>query len=377
MGNMTHNNVMLFIRKVARRFTLCVCVSMLSVFFYASESNAACSNPAGVEGEQIYNTTHKTMQFCDGTNWWSMKAGGGGGGNVELGECQAGEAPTYNADSGKMECPFDHSADAFDFTDSAIGTTSTLVESAIVQITGIDDATEISISGDGSPEYRICADNACASSSAYTSAAGTIDNNDYLQLRLTSHASIGSTNTATITIGDSSDSWGVISRTCGSGGPYTFSYTGADQNFVVPGGCSSITVKLWGAGGGRGATATEKGGAGAFVETTLSVTHGETLVVVVGGGGERGDGVGPYGGGGAGVASGSNGSGGGRSAIRRSSADIVTAGAGGGGGTSDCGNYGGVKALVHRAFPLMTVISSIQPLKGVKLEIAAAPSKPT
>ena len=29
----------------------------------------------------MYNTTYKTMQFCDGTIWWEMKAIGGGGGS--------------------------------------------------------------------------------------------------------------------------------------------------------------------------------------------------------------------------------------------------------------------------------------------------------
>ena len=44
---------------------------------------AACTNPTGTEGEQIYNSDHKTMQFCNGTNWISMSSafvtGGGGG----------------------------------------------------------------------------------------------------------------------------------------------------------------------------------------------------------------------------------------------------------------------------------------------------------
>lgn len=53
------------------------------VSFSSAASYAACSSPAGIEGKIIYNTTHKTAQFCDGTDWWSMKSGGaasGGGG---------------------------------------------------------------------------------------------------------------------------------------------------------------------------------------------------------------------------------------------------------------------------------------------------------
>ncbi len=38
-------------------------------------AHADCANPNGIAGDQIYNSTHKTMQFCDGTNWYSMKGG--------------------------------------------------------------------------------------------------------------------------------------------------------------------------------------------------------------------------------------------------------------------------------------------------------------
>ncbi|MEQ1717571.1 MAG: tail fiber domain-containing protein [Hyphomicrobium sp.] len=42
----------------------------------ASNSYAACTNPAAVEGEQVYNADYATMQFCDGTNWIGMAASG-------------------------------------------------------------------------------------------------------------------------------------------------------------------------------------------------------------------------------------------------------------------------------------------------------------
>jgi len=38
-----------------------------------TSAHAACSNPAGVEGEQIYNDDNNVMQFCDGTDWTAMK----------------------------------------------------------------------------------------------------------------------------------------------------------------------------------------------------------------------------------------------------------------------------------------------------------------
>lgn len=49
---------------------------LLSAAIAPSMLHAACTNPAAVEGEQVYNTDYATMQFCDGTNWISMAASG-------------------------------------------------------------------------------------------------------------------------------------------------------------------------------------------------------------------------------------------------------------------------------------------------------------
>jgi hypothetical protein len=50
-------------------------------------ARAACSNPAGAEGNQVYNTTYHVMQFCNGTDWVAMGAlspAAGGGGQTEV-----------------------------------------------------------------------------------------------------------------------------------------------------------------------------------------------------------------------------------------------------------------------------------------------------
>ncbi len=44
-------------------------------FSLSQPVQADCAAPAGIAGDQIFNSTHKTMQFCDGTNWYSMKGG--------------------------------------------------------------------------------------------------------------------------------------------------------------------------------------------------------------------------------------------------------------------------------------------------------------
>ena len=130
----------------------------------------------------------------------------------------------------------------------------------------------------------------------------------------------------------------------------TFTHTGANQSLLIPASINpaTITVYMWGAGGGgsSGSRPTNYGGAGAYLQGTLPVTPGETLSVIVGKGGvaitvNGAAAAATYGGGG-GVPSGGNStqnsSGGGRSAIQRSSADIVTAGGGGGSGMTNAGS---------------------------------------
>ena len=126
--------------------------------------------------------------------------------------------------------------------------------------------------------------------------------------------------------------------------PTIFNYTGAYQTYTVPSGVSSVSVYMWGAGGGRVQFAQLAGG-GAYVTGILPVTPGETLRLIVGAGGHRG--VTGDQNGGNGVAGGSSpgGYGGGRTAIQRlvsgSYTDIVVAGAGGGGGGEPINSGGG------------------------------------
>jgi len=149
----------------------------------------------------------------------------------------------------------------------------------------------------------------------------------------------------------------------------TFTYTGANQTFQVPATISpaTITIYMWGAGGGGN---TNYGGAGAMLQGVLTATPGETLNILVGQGGTI-DGTTTFGGGGAGggnMTGGSApgigysgngfpqnaGSGGGRSAIQRGGTaptnDIVVAG-GGGGGTFFSSDRGGAATFSGTANP--------------------------
>ena len=70
------------------------------------------------------------------------------------------------------------------------------------------------------------------------------------------------------------------------------SYTGGLQTWTVPAGVTSVTVKVWGAGGqygsdGSGSGSSIPGGYGGYARGTLAVTPGQVLTIVVGGTGGR------------------------------------------------------------------------------------------
>ena len=142
-----------------------------------------------------------------------------------------------------------------------------------------------------------------------------------------------------------------------------FSFTGANQFWVVPEGVTSVRVDMVGAGGAGGQNVGDRlavGGGGGYVTGVLIVTPGDTLTLIVGQNGinnnvsEPRDNNYRFGGGGSGAGNTASfpdtwGSGGGRSAIRSSNAfygvggtdDLLTAGGGGGGGFSLVRGAGG------------------------------------
>ena len=116
----------------------------------------------------------------------------------------------------------------------------------------------------------------------------------------------------------------TINANSAASGATTFQYvTTSLQSYTVPAGVTSITVKMWGAGGG-GTSITTAGGAGAYLTGTLTVTPGQVLSLLVGGGGTVS--TGGYGGGGG--APYSYGGAGGRSAIQTTFLGSITAASG-------------------------------------------------
>ncbi len=98
---------------------------------------------------------------------------------------------------------------SFVFTDQPGVNITTLTLSNILQITGIDTAVAVSISGGGSPQFRICTDSTCSGNPAFGTSATTMLSNQWLQLQLTSSASTVTAVSATVTVGLGSDNWSV------------------------------------------------------------------------------------------------------------------------------------------------------------------------
>jgi hypothetical protein len=97
-----------------------IAVAGFALSFGASGAYAACSNPAGVEGEQIYNTTHNVMQFCDNTDWTAMR---GDGDTLSALSCTDGQIAKWNNGGSTWECAADATGSGGDDLGNHIATT--------------------------------------------------------------------------------------------------------------------------------------------------------------------------------------------------------------------------------------------------------------
>jgi hypothetical protein len=272
------------------------------------------------------NGTSGHVLTTDGSGNLSWAAGGGGGG-------------------------FDNAPDAFSFADLTGVTASTTQTSSIVQVSG-HTGVPVTVSGAGTPQYRVCMDVDCnAVIGTWVSGAGSIQNNQYLQLRLTAASASTTQRTATIQVGSSSVNWNVTTSSnnvpdnvcSGSSNRDVFSYTtSAVQTFTVPAWVTTVSIRAYGAGGGSGGLRQgvgAQGGGGGFARGDFAVTPGQTLYVVVGQGGHGGVGgdnqnCGGGGGGYSGVFTGST----------PSQANALVIAGGGGGGQDGGANTTGLGA---------------------------------
>jgi len=196
----------------------------------AQRPNSGTCN-ASFAGSIRFNTDLATLEYCDGISWLVVVSR-------------------------------DTMPDYFVFTDSETANYSSTVESDIKRITGINTSVSVTITGTGSPQYRICNDATCSSVRvAWTSSNGTISSGDYLQLKLTSGPDRYDTRSATIDVGDFSDVWSVTPDP----NDYILTsmqyFTSGTGTYTRPAGIARVRVLVIGAGG-NGYAATADGGGG-------------------------------------------------------------------------------------------------------------------
>jgi hypothetical protein len=125
-----------------------------------------------------------------------------------------------------MVHPADYYASAFSFTDQNPVSAVTLINSNIVQITGIIGAVPVTISGSNGPQYRICSDASCTTvTTNWTTSPGTIGNNSYVQLRVTSSGNPSTAYNTIFTVGNTSDTWTITTNSGIDNTPNAFSFT--------------------------------------------------------------------------------------------------------------------------------------------------------
>lgn len=130
------------------------------------------------EGALRYNGASNCAEYCDGSAWECPNSGGS---TTNI----FGFPPITNVAVGSIEI------------------------SAILRAT-LASSLAVSVSGDGSPEYRLCGTSDCSTvNHTWSSSAGSIDDGEYLQLRMTSNAAVSTENKATLTVGSDSVEWSV------------------------------------------------------------------------------------------------------------------------------------------------------------------------
>jgi hypothetical protein len=142
---------------------------------------------------------------------------------------------------------------AFDFPDTGPVTPGTSYGWNALQITGFDSAP-ISVSGQPTLQYRICADAGCSNViKSWKSAVDIINNDEYLQIRVTA----ATRGTVTITVGETTDTafidarWTVFA-TSGTWSGNLGGLSGADSKCQAAASAASLpgTYRAWLSGDG-------------------------------------------------------------------------------------------------------------------------------
>jgi len=150
--------------------------------------------------------------------------GGGGSGNVFYGSDHRITSVNFTVAS----VPSDTTPDAFNLgSDLSTVNLNAQIQASQITVSGIDVASPISVSGQGSPRYSIAG-------GAYTSSSGTVTNGQTVDFRFDASGSYATSHTATLNIGGVTDS--VVATTLsnpGSGGSTGGAGTGGTYGLEV------------------------------------------------------------------------------------------------------------------------------------------------
>ncbi len=230
----------------------------------------------GADGEPNSN------QSTNGTITGGAYGGGGGGPGTTVGGGAGGSGAVRIIWGSGRSFP---STLTTDQTAGSLVQLSSVATSTTQQITGINIPVAISVSGSGSPQYQVCSDSACASVvQNWTSSPGTVLNNQYVRVSMTSSSIYSVTLTSTLTVGPTIATFSLTTIPAPGQQAYTAPGT---YSWTAPAGVTSISVVAVGGGGGGSSSWSNHGGAGGGLgyKNNITVVPGQTYTVVVGAGG--------------------------------------------------------------------------------------------
>lgn len=100
----------------------------------------------------------------------------------------------------------------FSFIDISDASSLALTSSDIIQISISSGNASVSISGDGNPSFRICADSSCSADPVFGNIASLIQNGEFLQIRATASGNLGQTHNINVNIDSLSDDWQITTN---------------------------------------------------------------------------------------------------------------------------------------------------------------------
>ena len=199
---------------------------ILVYIFCGNIALADCVDPAGVQGQQVYDTTINQMKFCDGGSWWRISNAAIGSHALGTGfiECNAGNegAVRYNLSSGYIElCDgsawklmvtesdnADPSPNAFSFTDVTSQELGSEITSNSVTLAGFTGNVVATATGDATAALQV-------NGGDWVSSA-LVTSGDSVKLRATSSNTYSVAKNITLTIGATSDTWSLTTRAGGT-----------------------------------------------------------------------------------------------------------------------------------------------------------------